>query len=85
METMGTIDGLGVHPFIVDDIPEPLLETMRPPALAHMWATKGVIARDREMLLHSLQRDPLCAHLKPHEVNAMGTELFQSNKAYFQL
>ncbi len=82
IETMGTIDGLGVHPFIVDKMPEPLLETMRPPALAHMWATKGIISRDRDQLLHALHRDPLCSHLKPHEVKSMADELFKSNAKY---
>jgi alpha-galactosidase/6-phospho-beta-glucosidase family protein len=82
---MGTIDGLGVHPFLVNDIPEPLLETMRPPALAHLWATKGIIEHDRELLVQALHRDPLCAHLKPEEVRAMAAELLTSNQKYFQL
>jgi alpha-galactosidase len=85
LETMGTIDGLGVHPFLVDAIPEPLLETMRPPALAHMWTTQGIINRDRDLLVHALHRDPLCAHLKPDEVRAMAAEFLESNREYFRL
>lgn len=85
VETMGTIDGLGVHPFLVDHVPEHLLEVMRAPALAHQWAVEGVMKRDRDLILQSLLRDPLCAHLKPHEVRNLAGDLFQSNRRWLTI
>ena len=85
VETMGMIDGLGVHPVTVDNVSPPLLELLRAPALAQHWATEGAIQRDKSLLLQSLYIDPLCAHLKPHEVRSMAVELLESNRAFFAL
>lgn len=85
VETMGMIDGLGVHPCVVSDVPEPLLEVMRPQADCQRWLVQGVIKRDRDLLLQALYRDPQCACLKPHEVRAMAQELFDANRDFFTL
>lgn len=85
VETMSTIDGLGVHPFHVSDTPAPILELLRRPALAHQWAVEGVMRHDKELLWQSLCIDPLCAHLKPPEVRAMMAELLEANKKYVKL
>jgi len=85
VETLGTVDGLGVHPHSVDGIPDTLLELIRPQAVCTQWIVEGVLTGDRGLLLHALYRDPLCAHLKPHEVRAMADELFEANKEFVSI
>jgi len=80
VETLGTIDGLGVHPHMVPRIPGPLLELMRPQAVCTKWIVDGMLNGDRDLLLHALYRDPMCAHLKPHEIRKMAEELFEANR-----
>lgn len=82
VETLGTVDGSGVHPHIVDGIPEYLLEVMRPQAVCTKWTVDGVLNADRNLLLQALYRDPLCAHLKPHEIRQMAEELFEANREF---
>lgn len=85
VETLGVIDGMGVRPLMVPNIPEPLLEAMRPQAICQKWITDGVIHRDKTLLLSALYRDPQCAQLKPHEIRAMAEELLEANRPYFKL
>jgi len=83
VETLGVVDGLGVRPLMVDKIPDHLLEVMRPQAVCQKWITQGVLEGNKDMLLQALYRDPQCAHLKPHEVRQMASELFEANKKFF--
>ena len=82
VETLGVVDGLGVHPLTVKKIPEHLLELMRPQVVCSKWIVEGVMKRDKELLLQALYRDPQCAHLKPHEIRSMARELFEANGKY---
>lgn len=79
VETLGNVDGLGVRPFMVKSLPDHLAELIRPIAICQKWITEGTLTGNRDMLLQALYRDPACAHLKPHEVRAMGEELFKAN------
>jgi len=85
VETFGVVDGMGVRPVMVESVPEHLLEIMRPQAVCQKWITEGVLSGDRELLLQALHRDPQSAHLKPHEVRAMGGELLEANREFFRL
>ena len=85
VETLGLVDGLGVRPLLVSDIPEYLLELMRPQAVCQKWITQGVLEGDRSMLVQALYRDPQCAHLKPHEVRNMAEDLFEANKPFINI
>ena len=82
VETLGCVDGLGVRPLVVDNVPEYLLEIIRPIAMCQKWITQGTLRGDREMLLQALYRDPACAMLKPDEVRNLAEELFAANAAY---
>ena len=82
VETLGCIDGLGARPLFVKEVPEHLLEVMRPHAICQKWTTEGVIERDRDKVLQGLYRDPQCAHLKFHEIRQMAEELFEANKKW---
>jgi alpha-galactosidase/6-phospho-beta-glucosidase family protein len=85
VETFGIVDGLGVRPAIVNNVPEHLLEVMRPQAVNQKWVTEGAIKRDKSMLLQALHNDPQCKHMKPNEVKQMADELFAANKNYISL
>ncbi|MFA5863934.1 MAG: hypothetical protein WC975_04520 [Phycisphaerae bacterium] len=82
VETLGCVDGLGVRPLVVDNVPTPLLELIRPIAVCQKWITEGMLRCDREMLVQALYRDPACAMLKPGEVRNMAEELFAANAPY---
>jgi alpha-galactosidase/6-phospho-beta-glucosidase family protein len=83
VETMGTVDGMGVHPAAVDKIPDFLLEIMRPQAVNQKWVTDGVICSDKKMLLNALYNDPQCKHLNPGRIREMAEELFAANGVRF--
>jgi alpha-galactosidase len=85
VETLGTVDGLGVRPLMVGHVPEHLLEIMRPQAICQKWITQGVLGSNKDMLLQALYRDPQCAHLKLHEIRSMAKELFDANKKWFKI
>lgn len=81
VETLGMVDGLGVRPLVVPNIPDFLLAAMRPQALAQDWTVRGAMTGDRDLLLQALLIDPQCAHLKPTEVRRMANELLRANAA----
>ncbi|MFA5863951.1 MAG: hypothetical protein WC975_04605 [Phycisphaerae bacterium] len=82
VETLGVVDGLGVRPLMVPNVPEHLLEIMRPQAVCQKWITQGMIEGKKDLLFQALYRDPQCAHLKPHEIRALAAELFAANKPF---
>jgi len=82
VETLGAVDALGVHPFVVPNVPEHIAEIIRPHAICQQMVTEGVLEGNRKKLLHALHLDPQCAILKPHEVVAMGEELLRANAKY---
>lgn len=82
VETLACVDGMGPRPLLVENIPETLLEIMRPQAVAQKWIVDGALRGDREMLFHALLRDPQCAHLKPGDVRRMGNELIEANRPF---
>ncbi|HNQ35738.1 MAG TPA: hypothetical protein PKN80_06700 [bacterium] len=85
VETLAMIDGLGVRPLLVDRVPEPLLEIMRPQAVNQKWTVEGVLKKDRDLLFQALYNDPMCRHLKPGEIRRMGEELLKANRRWFKL
>ena len=82
VETLGTVDGLGPHPCIVDEIPDFLLEMMRTHANCQKWITEGGRTGDSELLLQALYQDPTCAHLQPAVIREMAVELLAANAEY---
>ncbi|MDH7568449.1 MAG: hypothetical protein QHJ73_02515 [Armatimonadota bacterium] len=75
VETFGVVDGMGVRPVVVPNVPEHLLEIMRPQAVCQKWLTQGVLENDPDLLLQALLRDPQCAHLTTDQVRDMAREL----------
>ena len=82
VETLGVVDGLGARPLMVHNVPEYLLEVMRPQAVCQKWITEGMLKGDRALLRQALYRDPQCAHLKYHEVREMADALLEANEPY---
>jgi alpha-galactosidase len=82
VETMGMVDGLGVRPVSVGEVPEHLIEFMRPQAVCQKWITQGMLEGDKDLLMQALFRDPQCAHLKPRQIRKMGEELLAANKKF---
>lgn len=82
VETFGVIDGLGVRPVVVNNIPERLLELMRPQAVNQKWVTEGVLTDDKSLLLNALYNDPQCKSMKPDEIRAMADDLLAANQKY---
>lgn len=85
VETIGFVDGYGVRPLTTGQIPEWLLELMRPQAVCTKWITEGMLSGDRNLVLQALYHDPQCAHLLPHQKKALGEELLAANQAFVQL
>ncbi|MDB4867903.1 MAG: Alpha-galacturonidase [Cohnella sp.] len=85
VETFGMIDGLGVRPVMADNVPEHLLEIMRPQAVTQKWVTEGAMNRDKSLLLQALYNDPQCSHLNPGQIKAMANELLEANQKYITL
>lgn len=85
VETFGIVDGLGVRPTIVNNVPEHLLEVMRPQAVSQKWVTEGAVKRNKSLLLQALYNDPQCKHMNPGEMKLMADELFAANKNYISL
>ena len=84
VETLAVIDGLGVRPLLVENVPEHLSEVMRPQAMCQKWITEGALADDRRLLLQALYNDPQCCHLKYHQIREMAEELFDANREFLQ-
>lgn len=85
VETMGVVDGFGVRPVMTGQVPEPLLELMRPQAINSKWLVEGVLGQDKELCLMALHNDPQCAHLKPGEVRQLAEELIEANRRFVEL
>ena len=84
VETMGVIDGAGVHPCMVADIPEYLVELMRPQADCQRWLVDGILNRDKNLVMQALYRDPQCITMKPQDIKKMAEELFDANREYLK-
>ncbi len=85
VETMGVVDGFGVRPVMTGQLPEPLLELMRPQAVGSKWLLDAVLGGDKQLALKALHNDPQCAHLKPGQVRQLAEELITANRRFADL
>ncbi len=81
VETMGIIDGLGVHPVTVPSVPSSLLELLRPPALASSGRRTAPSGTTNPCCCRRCTLTRCAGSLKPHEVRAMASELMEANRA----
>lgn len=59
VEVPAMVDGRGIHPEPIEDIPKRLMDMVLIPRMLRMeWALEALISGDREVLLEILVRDP---------------------------
>jgi len=82
VETLGLVDGLGFRPVVTGPLPEPIRQLVEPHCHVQLATLEAALASDREQALQALMMDPLCAHLAPSDVRAMGEELLEATKEW---
>ncbi|HEX2186520.1 MAG TPA: alpha-glucosidase/alpha-galactosidase [Chloroflexota bacterium] len=77
------VDGAGVHPCAVGDLPEPCAAINRTNVNVQALAVEGALSGDREMIYRAVQLDPLTGALLPlSRIREMVDELFAAEAAY---
>lgn len=77
------VDGCGLHPCHVGDLPPALAALNRGSLNVQELAVKGFIERDREAIYRAIQLDPLTAtKLSLAEIRCMVDEMFAADAAY---
>ncbi|XVH33108.1 alpha-glucosidase/alpha-galactosidase (plasmid) [Haloferacaceae archaeon DSL9] len=77
------IDGTGVHPCSVGELPPPLVSLIRTNINVQELAVKGALEGDRDAVHRAVKLDPLtAAELTLDEIHEMTEELIEANEAY---
>ncbi len=77
------IDGSGLRPCAVGDLPEQLAAINRTNVNVQALAVEGALTGDREMIYRAVQMDPLTAALLPlSQIREMVDELFAAEAEY---
>jgi alpha-galactosidase len=77
------VDGAGVHPCAIGDLPEQLAGINRTNVNVQALAVEGALTGDREMIVRAVQMDPLTAALLPlSRIREMVGEMFAAEAAY---
>jgi alpha-galactosidase len=77
------VDGSGVRPCAVGDLPEPLAAINRTNVNVQALAVEGALSGEREMIYRAVQLDPLTGALLPlGRVREMVDELFAAEAQY---
>ncbi len=77
------VDGCGLHPCHVGDLPEALAGLNRSSLNVHALAVEGYERRSRESIYRAVQLDPLTASLLTlDDIRAMVDEMFAADAAY---
>jgi alpha-galactosidase len=77
------VDGCGLHPCYVGDLPPALAALNRSNLAVIELAVEGYLNKDREAIYRAIQLDPLTASLLSlAEIRQMVDEMFQAHQAY---
>ena len=77
------VDGCGLHPCHVGDLPPALAALNRSNLAVEELAVKGYMEKDRECIYRAVQLDPLTASLLSlSEIRQMVDEMFEAHEAY---
>ena len=77
------MDGSGVRPCAVGDLPEPLAAINRTNVNVQALAVEGALSGDREMVYRAVQMDPLTGALLPlGKARELVDELFAAEAEY---
>lgn len=83
VEVPCVVDGNGIQPCYVGDLPPVLAALNRTNVNVQELAVKGSLAGDREMIVHSIMLDPLTAAICTlPQIRAMVGELFAAQKEW---
>ncbi len=81
VETLGLVDALGFRPVAVGPLPPILRQMVEPHCHVQMLTLEAAMTGDVSMALEALMMDPLCAHLAPSRVRAMGRGAYGRHQA----
>jgi alpha-galactosidase len=77
------VDGLGVHPCFVGDLPTQLAALLRPSIGLQEMVVRGHMAQDREAVYQAIALDPLTAAVCTlDQIHDMAEELFEANRPW---
>ena len=80
------VDGCGLHPCHVGDLPPALAALNRSNLHVQELAVKGLLEGDRESVYRAIQLDPLTASLLPlPRIREMVDEMFLADKEYLTI
>lgn len=82
LETAMRVDRNGFTPLTFGPLPEPINGLVAPWPVVFGMTVDACFRRDREMALQALRLDPVCAHLNPAQVRAMGERLMRAHTAF---
>ena len=82
VETPGLVDSPGFCPITTGSLPPILEQIVAPHCRCQQMTLEAALRGDRELALQALMADPLCAHLSPSDVRAMGEELMRATQAW---
>jgi alpha-galactosidase len=82
VETLALVDGLGFRPIAVGPLPAAVQRLVEPQCICQKMTLQAALTGDRELALHSLLLDPVCSHLAPSQIRAMGNELLAATSKW---
>lgn len=82
VETLGVVNSIGFTPFVVGELPEQILNLVRPHVINQNMIVEAALEGDMDKAFWALYNDPMCAHLKISEVKEMGMKLLKAHKRY---
>ena len=82
VETLGLADGLGFRAITTGSLPPVLQQLVAPHCQMQLMILEAAMKGDRRLAFEALMLDPVCAHLSPKQVRAMGTELMAATKEW---
>jgi alpha-galactosidase len=82
VETAVRVDRNGFSPIAFGPLPEPVRSFVEPYARTFDMAVEACFRGDRTMALRALLLDPVCAHLNPRQVEALGSRLLAAHAPF---
>jgi len=80
------VDGMGLHPCYVGELPPALAGLNRSSLVVQELAVQGYVQGDRELIYQALQMDPLTASLLTlDEIRQMGDEMFAADAEWITI
>jgi len=77
------VDGAGVHPCAIGDLPEQLAAINRTNVNVQALAVEGALTGDRDMIVRAVQMDPLTGALLPlSRIRDLVGELFTAEARF---